>query len=195
MPLRRPRLGFRQGPRINYDKYLSPGEATILEVRRHWAALLAPGAQLLAALLIGSFLGTLLGPGSTSDPVDTFVSLVVLVFLIRFAWKLFEWQIDRIVVTNRRIIEVSGLITRRVASIPLAKVTDLTYRRTVLGRALGFGELILESAGQKQALDAITYIPRPDEFYRAFAELLNAAPTNRVAPDEEDTGPIPRVRT
>jgi uncharacterized membrane protein YdbT with pleckstrin-like domain len=195
MPLRRPRLGFRQGPRINYDKYLSPGEATILEVRRHWAALLASAAQLLAALLVGSFLGTLLGPGSTSDPVDTFVFLVVLAFLIRFAWKLFEWQIDRIVVTNRRIIEVSGLITRRVASIPLAKVTDLTYRRTVLGRALGFGELILESAGQKQALDAITYIPRPDEFYRAFAELLNAAPTNRVAPDEEDTGPIPRVRT
>jgi uncharacterized membrane protein YdbT with pleckstrin-like domain len=194
MPLRRPRLGFRQGPRINYDKYLSPGEATILEVRRHWAALLPSAAQLLAALLIGSFLGTLLGPGSTSDPVDTFVFLVVMVFLIRFAWKLFEWQIDRIVVTNRRIIEVSGLVTRRVASIPLAKVTDLTYRRTVLARALGFGELILESAGQKQALDAITYIPRPDEFYRAFAELLNAAPTNRVAPDEEDTGPIPKVR-
>jgi membrane protein YdbS with pleckstrin-like domain len=192
MPLRRRRLGFRQGPRINYDKYLSPGEETILEVRRHWAALLWPAAQLLAALLIGSFLGAWLSPGTNSDPVDTLAFLVVMVFLVRFGWKLFEWQIDRIVVTNRRVIEVSGLITRRVASMPLAKVTDLTYQRTPLGRGLGFGELILESAGQKQALDAITYIPRPDQFYRAFADLLNAAPHDR-APDEEDTGPIPRV--
>lgn len=193
MPLRRPRLGFRQGPRINYDKYMSPGEATIIEVRRHWAALLWPGMHLLAALLIGSFLGAWLGPASGSDPIDTLAFVVVAAFLIRFGWKLFEWQIDRVVVTNRRIVEVSGLVTRRVASIPLAKVTDLTYQRTPLGRGLGYGELILESAGQNQALEAITYIPRPDEFYRAFAHLLNAAPTGR-SPDEEDTGPIPRVR-
>ena len=192
MPLHRPRLGFRQGPHINYDKYLSPGEETNLEVRRHWAALLWPAALLLAALLIGSFLGAWLSPGTNSDPVDTVAFLVVMFFLLRFGWKLFEWQIDRILVTNRRVVEVSGLITRRVASMPLTKVTDLTYKRTPLGRGLGFGELAIESAGQKQALEAITYIPRPDQFYRAFADLLNAAGPHR-APDEEDTGPIPRV--
>ncbi len=193
MPLRRPRLGWTHGPRLNYDKYLSPDEHMVLEVRRHWAALLVPGLQILAALLVGAFLGTWLGPTSDSDPIDTLAFLVVMGFTVRFGWRLFEWQIERVVVTNRRIIEVTGLITRRVASIPLAKVTDLTYQRTPLGRSLGYGELILESAGQKQALDAIPFIPRPDDFYRDFAELLNDAPVNRRA-DEDDTGPIPRVR-
>ena len=193
MRLRRP-LRWTHGPRINYDKYMSPGEHTMIEVRRHWAALLPPGLLVLGALLIGTLLGTWLTPGTDSDPIDRLAFYVTLGLLVRFGYKLFEWQIERVVVTNRRIIEITGLITRRVASIPLAKVTDLTYQRTPVARGLGFGELILESAGQKQALDRISYIPRPDQFYRSFAELLNDAPIHRP-PDEEDTGPIPRVRT
>lgn len=193
MPRRRPRRGWRHGPRLNYDKYLPHAEYTVLEIRRHWAALLAPFLHLLLALIVGSLLGAWLGPSSNSDPIDTLVFIVVMGFTIRLGWRLIEWLIERVVVTNRRIIEVSGLITRRVASMPLAKVTDLTYQRTPLGRGLGYGELILESAGQKQALERIPFIPRPDDFYRDFAELLTSAPVNRN-PDEEDTGPIPRVR-
>ena len=193
MPLHRPRIGFRHGARIDYDKYLSPGEETILEVRRHWAALLSPAAKLLGALVIGSLIGTMLGPETGSDPFDTIAVVVILFFLGHFVWKLIEWQLDRIVVTNRRVIEVSGPITRKVASMPLVKITDLTYRRNPLARALGYGELILESAGQRQAIESISYIPRPDEFYQAFAVLLNA-PATDWRPDEADTGPIPRVR-
>ncbi|MGH2751922.1 MAG: PH domain-containing protein [Actinomycetota bacterium] len=193
MRRRRPRTGWTHGPRLNYDKYFSHGEYTVLEVRRHWAALLVPFLHVLLALVVGSLLGAWLGPSSRSDPIDTLVFIVVMGFTIRLGWRLFEWQIERVVVTNRRIVEVTGLVTRRVASMPLAKVTDLTYQRTPLGRALGYGELILESAGQKQALENIPFIPRPDDFYRDFAELLNSPPTSRN-PDEEDTGPIPRVR-
>jgi hypothetical protein len=77
----------------------------------------------------------------------------------------------------------------------------MTYRRTIFGRLLGYGDLILESAGQHQALTEVTYIPDPNVFYRTITTLLAARgdfppalPPDAVGhPDDDDTGPIPRV--
>ena len=56
--------------------------------------------------------------------------------------------------------------------MPLSKVTDLTFQRTFGGRLLGYGTLIVESAGQIQALNKIRYMPRPEEIYEALSELI-----------------------
>ena len=39
--------------------------------------------------------------------------------------------------------------------MPLAKVTDMSFQRFTMGRILGYGEFILESAGQGQALNRV----------------------------------------
>ncbi|HWL65097.1 MAG TPA: PH domain-containing protein, partial [Actinomycetota bacterium] len=115
------------------------------------------------------------------------------------AWRMWEWRADRIVVTDRRIFEVSGVLTRKVASMPLVKMTDITYRRSVLGRLLGYGELIVETAGQDQSLNRITHLPHPDDFYRTITWLVTGGLTPRAEPeddyyvDDDDTGPLPRV--
>ncbi len=56
--------------------------------------------------------------------------------------------------------------------MPLGKVTDLTFERSLGGRMLGYGTLIVESAGQIQALNRIDYMPRPEEIYEALSELV-----------------------
>lgn len=56
--------------------------------------------------------------------------------------------------------------------MPLAKVTDLTYERTIVGRLLGYGVFVIESAGQQQALSRIAYIPHPDQLYHEVSGLL-----------------------
>ena len=56
--------------------------------------------------------------------------------------------------------------------MPLRKVTDMTYERSVLGRLLGYGEFIMESAGQDQALSRVPYLPRPDSLYLEVSQLL-----------------------
>ena len=86
---------------------------------------------------------------------------------------------DRIVVTDRRIFEVSGILTRKVASMPLAKLTDITYRRSLLCRLFVYGELIVETAGQEQSLQHITHLPRPDDVYRTIAWLVTGGLTPR----------------
>lgn len=192
MRKRRLRLSWSYGPQINYDRYLSPGEEVAFEVRKHAAALLLPVAQAGLAWIMLFLIHFALSLPSDSNPIDTLTFIIAMAFTLRAIWRWFEWQIERVLVTNKRIVEISGIITRRVASMPLGKVTDLTYQRGFVARWLKYGELILESAGQNQALESISFIPRPDVFYRDFMELLNNDSENRRS-DNKDTGEIPRV--
>src|SRR5665811_1723416 len=67
--------------------------------------------------------------------------------------------------TSRRMRLATGVITRKVAMMPLVKVTDMSFQRSSLGRLLGYGEFILESAGQDQALRVVDHLPYPEQLY------------------------------
>jgi uncharacterized membrane protein YdbT with pleckstrin-like domain len=182
-------------------RYLPPHEEIVTQVRRHWSVLAGPFAAAVGALVGAAAVGYLVSPRADSDFLDTLVSLVAIFFLLRFIYKAWEWYSNRVVVTNQRFVEVSGIITRKVASMPITKVTDMTYRRTLPGRILGYGDLILETAGQDQAFSSIDHLPHPDDFYRTVTSLLAGTqesggeppppPDNR---EREDTGELPRFR-
>lgn len=180
-------------------RYLANDEQVVLEVRRHPAVLVSPVLAAFLAIVAGIVVGIFLTPSSTHDLVDTVAGLVVLFFILRAGWRVWEWWADRIIVSDQRIFEISGVLTRTVASMPVGRVTDMTYKRTVAGRLLGFGEIIVESAGQEQGLSSIDHIPHPDHFYRTITSLvtagLPAVEEGGSGPyyDEDDTGPLPRV--
>lgn len=180
------------------ERYLAMDESIVCRVRRHPAVLFRPFVEALGVIVAAALLGTLLSPGEGSDVFDTVLGLVAIFFMGRFAWRGWEWNVAHIFVTDRRIFEVSGLLSRRVASTPLTKVTDMTYHRSLLGRIFGYGDLRVESPGQKQAVEQIAYLPKPDDFYRTITSLVMAkSPTHRddlaARVDTEDTGPLPRV--
>jgi hypothetical protein len=190
-------------------RYLAQDERIILEVHRHFAMLFKPFAQTIGIVFGAMFLGTLLSPDDGGDFLDTILGLAAIASVIRFFWLFWLWRVDRIYVTDRRLFEVSGIVTKSVNSMPLAKMTDLTYRRTLGGRILGYGEVIVESAGQNQALARIGPIPDPDDFYRSLTTVglmprpsdsvrraaQQASPEQRrLDPDLADTGELPRVR-
>ena len=188
----------------NPVRYLAAEEREVAEIRRHPIVLVRPVLETLGAIVGTSLLGLLLSPGSGDDLIDRILAGVVVVFVLRLLWRVANWWEARIVLTSRRLLEVSGLLTRRVASMALDKVTDTTYRRSVLGRILGYGDLCVESPGQEQGLYTIDHLPRPDEFYRTVMTVLIAESPPAKAdeppehapvrpPDEEDTGPLPTV--
>lgn len=185
-----------------YTGYLGADEVIVLEERRHPAVLLRPFSETVGAIVIASLLGSVTSPGRGDAFVDTLLGWITIVFVARFLWKCLEWGVDHIVVTDQRMFEVSGILTRKVASMPLVKLTDLTYRRTLVGRALGYGELVVETPGQRQALTHIAYLPHSRRFYRRLNDLVMAYYPKPVAEageepgvevGDEDTGPLPRV--
>jgi hypothetical protein len=70
------------------------------------------------------------------------------------------------------MLQASGVFTRKIAMMPLVKVTDMSFQRSSLGRLLGFGEFILESAGQDQALRNIDHVPYPEQLYLEICALI-----------------------
>ncbi|MGH3978782.1 MAG: PH domain-containing protein, partial [Pseudonocardiaceae bacterium] len=72
----------------------------------------------------------------------------------------------------KRFMITSGIIETKISLMPITKVTDLSYTRPLMGRILAYGTLRVESAGQKQDLEKIEYLPRPEEVYDAISELI-----------------------
>jgi uncharacterized membrane protein YdbT with pleckstrin-like domain len=92
--------------------------------------------------------------------------------VLRLGVKVWEWSVDYFVVTSQRFLLAQGLITRKVNMMPLAKVTDMSFQRSTIGRVLGYGEFIVESAGQDQALRNVRFIPYPEQLYLEVCGLI-----------------------
>src|SRR5580698_6186006 len=144
------------------SKYLLPHEKAVIATRRH-PALLAGPILLAAAGLVGAVALTFAAANYSGIVVAGWIVFGVL--LVWLLWKTALWAVEYFVVTSHRMILTSGVITRKVAMMPLVKVTDMSFQRTFLGQLLGYGEFILESAGQDQALRTVDHIPDPEDIY------------------------------
>ena len=152
------------------NKYLLPHEHQVITVRKHPAVLLRPIGVTLLGLVIAAVISTTVAQHNAD--VVGFVWIVWAVLLVWLAYKVWEWSQDYFIVTSRRMLLATGVITRKVAMMPLVKVTDMSFQRSSLGRLLGYGEFILESAGQDQALRRVDHIPYPEQLYLEVCGLI-----------------------
>lgn len=160
--------------------YLFGGEEVALVVRPHPVVLAEPLAPVVAAVALSA---------AVTNPV----TMGLLAFITtRFLWHLGLWWVDRYILTSDRILSTSGLLTKTVTSMPLVKITDLTYTRSPLGRILGYGSLHLESAGQA-GLERVDFLPDPDDFYRAVMSLALGPPGGKTPAAEPAQPEAPAI--
>lgn len=164
------------------DKYLVPNEERVVfVVRRHWTILTEPILTTLASGIAMVFLVWVLGEKFAD--LANIIFIAWLVVLGRFVFHIIEWHDSWFGSTQRRLMLIHGLVTRKVAMMPLEKVTDMSYGRSPMGQLLGYGEFVLESAGQEQALRSVTHVPHPDQLYRLLLSTMFIRTTSgRTAP-------------
>jgi uncharacterized membrane protein YdbT with pleckstrin-like domain len=184
----------RAGPKVS--RYLLTSEQRVFAVRRHWMAL-ASTFLLFLGFLFGGLL--LVVAFRHHPPAEAFAVFFLIFSALWFLWFVLDWYFEEIVVTNRRVLLVTGVLNKKVGIMPLIKVTDLTFEQSLWGRMLGYGTFIVESAGQDQALSRIDYMARPLHRYRQISALLFG--TAEMDSDPEDTGrakhdtaPIPVIK-
>jgi uncharacterized membrane protein YdbT with pleckstrin-like domain len=151
-------------------RYLLPNEDCVAMVRRHPAVLLPASAYAVAGLLAAFILSATLLRGHTT--LIWIVWGLWGVLMVRLIWQAVNWAVDYFVITSKRILLTSGVFTRSVAMMPLSKVTDMSFRRSFAGRLMGYGEFVVESAGQDQALRTIDHIPYPEDLYRRVCDQI-----------------------
>ena len=162
-------------------RYLLPHEAQVITVRRHPAVLMFPVGLVLGGLILAGVLSNTIA--TSAGQVANVVWWLWLILLAWFVWKVAEWSVDYFVITNQRMILTTGLVTRKVAMMPLTKVTDMSFERSLNGRMLGYGTFVLESAGQDQALRTVPYLPYPEQLYLEVCEMIFP---QKAPPSEED---------
>ena len=72
-------------------------------------------------------------------------------------------HMDRFVITNMRVFRVHGVFSQHTATMPMTRILDISVFQPFVGRLLGYGHLVFESAAQDQGLRDIRYVGRPEQ--------------------------------
>lgn len=155
----------------NIRRYVLPGERVVFTARSHWGKLAEPVLTTFGGFLLLAFL-VVPGAGMVVGEDADWLWLLFLVLLGRLGWKVLDWRNEWFVATDKRMLLLYGLVTHKVAMMPLVKITDMRYSRSLVGRVLGYGEFLLESAGQDQAMRRISWVAHPDATYRELCATI-----------------------
>jgi hypothetical protein len=155
------------------DRSLVPGETAIVAVRHHWLSLHREIFLAVAATVFVFWVDIKVSPSAGGGrPLHNLSLLLWWAAVIWLVWSVLNWRREWFVATDKRFLLFYGFIRRKVAMMPLQKVTDMTFDQSLLGRMIGYGTFVMESAGQGQALSVITFVPHAQKHYQAICAQL-----------------------
>jgi membrane protein YdbS with pleckstrin-like domain len=181
-------------PKVRRHLIADEGEVVIDEVRHHWVVFFVPLLEvaLAAGLLVVMLWMSINGAG--------LLLVVVLVLLGHAFWRFLTEHRDRFVITNMRVMRIQGVFSQTVATTPIMRILDITLVKPILGRLLGYGHFVFESAAQDQGFREIKFVSRPDERDLTIQRVIQRtglraqASVDVVAGDEDSdddgTGPV-----
>jgi len=144
-------------PDISRHLLREEGEVVVDEVSHHWIVFVRPVVEAVVGLV-------LLVLSATIDMnIAWVVVLLAFAAILHAGWAALREQRDRFVITNMRIFRIHGVLSTQLATMPLARVLDITVAKPFIGRIFGYGHFIFESAAQEQGLKQIRYVGAPDE--------------------------------
>lgn len=144
-------------PGIRRHLLREEGEVIVDEVRHHWVVYVVPALEAVLGL-------ALLVAVPFVDIDLAWLPMVLVAGIWGHAlWGALREHMDRFVVTNMRVFRVHGVLSQQLATMPLSRILDITVKKPLHGRLLGFGHFVFESAAQEQGLRDIRHVGRPDE--------------------------------
>lgn len=161
-------------------RLLGQGEQVVVNLRTHGKALIGPVVVLILLAGAGG-LGWALMPAELV-PVGWFGLVGVLALLAVF-WVLvpfLRWRTTTYTLTTRRLVTRRGILSRHGHDVPLARITDVTYERSLTDRMLGCGTLHLRTAADAAPL-VLPDVPDVERVHLMMTELL----FGEDVPDEE----------
>jgi len=97
--------------------------------------------------------------------------LVFLIPAVRIAWGFLSWKMNVYVLTNRRVIESTGVLSKRVADSSLEKLTDIVLKQSIVGRMLNYGDIVVLTAAAGAGINNLKQIRHPMAFKQ---QMVNA---------------------
>ena len=178
------------------QQLLSTGEQILLERRQHWVGLVRPLISLIVRLVIIGLLVALLTGSTLPGPLrilrgldfvrELFAVLdglpnwwvyiaglaVAGLNLLGFFNQLLTWLNTTYVLTSRRVIQVTGVLSKRSFDSSLEKINDINLSQSFWGRLLGYGTLSVMTASE-MGFSSMHNLADPAGFKRAMLDAKN----------------------
>ncbi|MBF0660030.1 PH domain-containing protein [Rhodococcus sp. (in: high G+C Gram-positive bacteria)] len=178
------------------DDALAPGEELLLHRHPHWKALIVPAAILLVATPLAGFLLGVVAARLDGAAATVLSVAVVLLWLAVVVWRslvpLVSWLSTHFIVTDRRVLVRTGVLTHTGIDIPMGRISNVQFRHGLVDRMLRTGTLVVVSAAD----DPLEFDDIPEVrqvhallYQQAFDAQDRTAAETRPArhPHEEDT--------
>ncbi|RPJ27921.1 MAG: hypothetical protein EHM33_06295 [Chloroflexi bacterium] len=120
-------------------------EEILLETHQHWFVLF--GKIFLELLLIALLLGGIV-VAYTYYPPAIYGLILLLVPGIGILNDVMVWRNKAYIVTNRRVIQISGVFNKDIVDSSLEKVNDVKMSQSFLGRMFGYGDIEILTASE-----------------------------------------------
>jgi membrane protein YdbS with pleckstrin-like domain len=174
-------------------------ENIILATRHHWFVL-ASSIVLEIVLIFIIFSATLVGSiilttnQSPAVPIIAVIGFLLLLIPIATGTRDFlNWSNHQFIITNHRVMQISGIFNKSVIDSSLDKVNDIKMDQSALGRMFGYGDIEILTASEL-GVNLFKKIDNPVKFKSALInakEYLEHAPAPEVLPPPENKTDIP----
>ena len=179
------------------DGLMSTGEQIEYRTKQH-PAIFVYGARyaILAVVIAGLllWLGSGMDPTGLSGTINTLLGWASAALFIGgiavFIWTALRYINQEYVLTNRRVIQVSGVLNRKSTDSSLEKINDAMLRQSFFGRMLDYGDLTVLTASES-GIDAMKMLRSPIEFKK---RMLDAKHAFEVGMEREGWTPSPPIR-
>jgi len=132
------------------DKYintlLGENEKMLLVTRQHWFVLF--GSILLELVFILILLVALTAASIFLSPFASIGYLVLLIPLVSMVRDILIWYNRQYIVSNRRVMQVNGIINKNVIDSSLEKVNDVKMSQSFFGRIFNYGSVEILTASE-----------------------------------------------
>ncbi|MFN8629140.1 MAG: PH domain-containing protein [Chloroflexota bacterium] len=167
------------------DGLLADGERVVRRERQHWFVMVwnarwAIGAVVLA--IIGGIIRLLNGGDSILMTILGWVVLALLLIgIVSLIWGWFVYQSTEYVITNRRIVQVSGVVNKRASDSSLEKINDAILTESIFGRMFGFGDLEVLTASES-GIELLRMLTDAKTFKKAMLDAKHELEVDLVRP-------------
>jgi uncharacterized membrane protein YdbT with pleckstrin-like domain len=154
------------------ESLLANRERIILVARQHWFILVSAIVLEIVVILIVIALTIIAGAFWTEFAllIGALGTILLLLPLSTMMRDILDWMNRQFIVTNRRVIQISGVLNKNVTDSSLRKVTDVKMSKSFFGRIFNYGDIEILTASELGA-NLFHRIDEPVEFKIA---MLNA---------------------
>jgi len=132
------------------ESLLGNREKIILVARQHWFILVSAIVLEIVIILVIIGLTILAGLFWTEfalliGAIGTILLLLPLSTMFR---DILDWMNRQYIVTNRRVIQISGVLNKNVTDSSLRKITDVMMSKSFFGRIFNYGDIEILTASE-----------------------------------------------